>query len=351
LLAWFHKYHRDLPWRHDRDPYRIWVSEVMLQQTQVATVVRFFEPFLKAFPTISALASASEQDVLRRWEGLGYYRRARHLYQAARELAAEHRGKIPNDPELFSRLPGVGRYILGAVLSQAFGRRLPILETNSLRVLCRLFGRKADPRRGDLKRWLWQVEERLLPAPQVGDFNQALMELGALVCTARAPRCFVCPLTADCLARRRGWQESIPGRSSDKKSQLVNEACIVVRRGQRVLLVQRPEHGRWAGMWEFPHGPLDQKETHEAAAQRLLSDLTGLSADLGSELLTLRHAVMHYRITMVCFEAAYRSGHFSSACYQHARWLQPHKLGEYPVSAPQRRLAQRLVQPDQRNLF
>jgi A/G-specific adenine glycosylase len=349
LLAWFDQERRDLPWRRNRDPYRIWVSEVMLQQTQVATVVRYYEPFLKAFPTIAALAAASEQQVLRRWEGLGYYRRARHLHQAARQLVLEHQGNIADDPEIFGRLPGVGRYILGAVLSQAFDRRLPILEANSQRVLCRLFCRKGD--RGLLKRWLWQAAEGLLPARRVGDFNQALMELGALVCTPRAPRCSICPLRLDCLARRRGWQEAIPSPAPDKKSQLVNEAGLVVRRGQKVLLVQRPENGRWAGMWEFPHDSLQGKETHEAAAWRCLSELTGLSAALGPELMTLRHAVMHYRITLVCFEASYRGGRFSSAFYQQGRWLPPHQLWDYPISAPQRRLAQALVRPGQKSLF
>ena len=143
LLSWFDRNRRDLPWRNNRDPYAIWVSEVMLQQTQVATVLRYFEPFIRAFPTVKALAAATEQEVLRRWEGMGYYRRAQHLHQAARRLVAEHGGRIPNDPEVFGDLPGVGRYIRGAVLSQAFDCRLPILETNSRRVLCRLLGRKS----------------------------------------------------------------------------------------------------------------------------------------------------------------------------------------------------------------
>jgi A/G-specific adenine glycosylase len=351
LLTWFDRHRRDLPWRRNRDPYRMWVSEVMLQQTQAATVVRYFEPFLKAFPTIATLAAASEQQVLRRWEGLGYYRRARHLHQAARQLVRERQGKVPNDPEFFGQLPGVGPYILGAVLSQAFDRRLPILEANSQRVLCRLFGRKGDPRRGPLRRWLWQTAEALLPFQRVGDFNQGLMELGALVCTPRAPRCPICPLKADCLAHHRGGQEAIPSPASDKQSQLVNEAGIVVRRREKVLLVQRPQHGRWAGMWEFPHGPLEENETHETAAVRLLSELTGLQTVLGPELLTLRHTIMHYRITLVCFQARYRSGGFKSPFYQQAHWLPPDRLGQFPVSAPQRRLAQALLRPRQTNLF
>src|SRR5437764_753882 len=155
LLGWFDRHRRDLPWRRDRDPYRVWVSEVMLQQTQVATVVPYFERFLAAFPTLADLAAADEQDVLRLWEGLGYYRRARHLHRAARLLAAEHGGTLPDDPDVWRDLPGVGRYILGAVLSQAFDRRLPVVEANTVRVLCRLFGETGDPGSGEVRRRLW----------------------------------------------------------------------------------------------------------------------------------------------------------------------------------------------------
>src|SRR5262249_26591429 len=189
LLHWFGRHRRDLPWRRTRDPYAIWVSEVMLQQTQVATVIPFFERFCRSFPTLAALAAADEQDVLRHWEGLGYYRRARALHRAAQVLAAHHDGTFPNDPDIVRRLPGIGRYTLGAVLSQAFDRRLPILEANSLRVLCRLFGVRADPRSGPTRRLLWRLAEELLPPRRVGDFNQALMELAALVSSPSSPRC------------------------------------------------------------------------------------------------------------------------------------------------------------------
>src|SRR5947208_11956281 len=189
LLSWFDKNHRDLPWRRNRDPYAIWVSEVMLQQTQVATVIPYCERFLHSFPTVAALAAADEHDVLRHWEGLGYYRRARQLHQAARQIVADHHGRIPADPAAFAGLPGVGRYTLGAVLSQAFELRLPILEANSVRVLCRLIGLRDDPRTPAAQQRLWAAAEELLPVRHVGDFNQALMELGALVCTPAAPDC------------------------------------------------------------------------------------------------------------------------------------------------------------------
>jgi A/G-specific adenine glycosylase len=352
LLSWFDKARRDLPWRRDRDPYRIWVSEVMLQQTTVAAVVPYFERFLRAFPTLRDLAAAREQEVLRLWEGLGYYRRARDLHRAARRLTSSHGGVVPDDPAVLGELPGLGRYTLGAVLSQAFDRRMPVLEANSLRVLCRLFGRTDDPRRGPAQRWLWQVAEDLLPVRRVGDFNQALMELGALVCTPAAPRCGDCPLAADCVARRLGLQESIPAKAPPPAVTEVREAAAVVRRGPDVLLVQRPESApRWASMWEFPHGPLEEGESHEEAALRLARGM-GLDVALGPELLTLRHGVTRFRITMVCLEAEYVRGKFRSDFYRRGLWVAPARLAEYPVSAPQRRLAQVVLAPErQRSLF
>src|SRR5207253_2981976 len=202
LLDWFATHQRDLPWRRSRDPYRIWVSEIMLQQTQVATVVPYFERFVQAFTTLACLATAEEHDVLRRWEGLGYYRRARSLHLAARQLASEHGSMVPNDPEVLSELPGMGRYTVGAVLALAFDRPMPILEANSQRVLCRLFGRDEDPRKGTARRRLWELAKSLLPKRRVGDFNQALMELGALVCTPAAPKCSACPLADKCVAQQ-----------------------------------------------------------------------------------------------------------------------------------------------------
>jgi A/G-specific adenine glycosylase len=349
LLAWFGKHRRPLPWRQDRDPYRIWVSEVMLQQTQVATVVPFFERFVRTFPTLTALAEADEQDVLRHWEGLGYYRRARDLHHAARQLTG---GQVPDDPAVFGALPGVGRYIQGAVLSQAFERRLPILEANSLRFLCRFFGMQEDPRTGPAQRWLWAAAEQLLPARRVGDFNQALMEFGALVCTPTAPQCGSCPLAGRCTARRLGFQETIPLRPQPAPVVEVREAAVVVRRGGEVFLVQRPAAAsRWAGLWEFPHGPLEADETHEQGAARLLGQLTGLRACLGTEWLTLRHSVTRFRITLVCFRAEHQGGRFRSGFYQRGLWVEPARLPSFPVSAPQRRLARSLLETRQNLLF
>lgn len=352
LLAWFADNRRDLPWRRDRDPYRIWVSEVMLQQTTVTAVIPYFDRFLRSFPTVAHLAAADEQEVLRLWEGLGYYRRARDLHRAARLLVERHGGAFPDDAEALADLPGMGRYTRNAVLSQAFDRPLPILEANSRRVLCRLFGRTDDPRRGPAERWLWQVAEELLPPRQVGDFNQALMELGALVCAPTSPRCDACPLAADCVARKLGLQETIPAKPAAPAITEVREAAVVVYRGEQVLLVQRPETGRWASLWEFPHGPLTDTESPEQGAARLARELAGLEVALRSELMTIRHGVTRFRITLVCFEAEPTAGDFRSAFYRAGRWVAPAELSDYPVSAPQRRLAQSLVsEARQRRLF
>jgi len=344
LLAWFRRHRRPLPWRASRDPYPIWVSEVMLQQTQVATVIPYFKRFMQSFPTLPVLARATEQEVLRHWEGLGYYRRARDLHRSARLLLTEHRGRFPREPALLRGLPGFGRYTVAAVLSQAFDVRLPILEANSRRVLCRLFGARGDPRTTPVEKRLWRYAEELLPARHVGDFNQALMELGALVCTPAQPRCERCPLRAHCAAHRMGLVDKIPSRVRTPRIENLADVAIVVRRGRRVLLVQRPDTGRWAGLWEFPHGPPENGDNSQDGARRLLADLTGIRTEPAREIMKLRHSIMRFRISLVCLEAPYQGGRFRSAFYAKGRWVNLGNLQDYPVSAPQRRLARCLVE-------
>ncbi len=351
LLKWFARHRRELPWRRDRDPYRIWVSEVMLQQTQVATVIPYFERFLRRFPTLADLAAADEQEVLRLWEGLGYYRRARDLLRSAQRLQAEY-GEFPADADKLAGLPGLGQYTRNAVLSQAFDLRLPILEVNTQRVLSRLFGREEDPRQTQARRWLWQAAEALLPARRVGEFNQALMELGSLVCTANAPRCGECPLARRCSAFAQGRQEQIPARTPPPAITLVRESAVVVRRAGKVLLVQRPATGRWSSLWEFPHRPLQEGESHEQSAQQLTAELTGVQARLGPEVLTIEHGITRYRITLVCFEAEYEGGEFRPGFYVQAAWADLASLADYPVSSPQRQLTRSLAESGrQRRLF
>jgi A/G-specific adenine glycosylase len=240
--------------------------------------------------------------------------------------------------------------MVGAVLSQAFDRRLPVVDGNCERVLCRLFGCREDPRSTAGRRWLWQVAEALLPSSRVGDFNQALMELGALVCTA-APRCSYCPLTDSCVARHSGLQQAIPARRPPPAIIAIHEVAIVVRRGRRVLLVQCPDGGRWAGMWEFPRCPLSPGESHERAARKLLRKHLGIKAKLGAELLSVRHTVTHHRIALLCFQADYRAGRFKPTFYRQARWVRSNEIHEYPLATPQRRIASALTEVTQRQLF
>jgi len=325
----------------------------MLQQTQVATVVPYFERFLAAYPDVASLAAAAEQDILRLWEGLGYYRRARDLHRAARLVVERHGGTLPADVDAVAALPGMGPYTRNAVLSQAFDLRLPILEANSQRVLSRLYGRRDDPRTTPARRWLWAAAEALLPERRAGDFNQALMELGALVCTPAGPACGRCPLSADCQAYASGAPEAFPARTPPPAPTDVFERAVVVRRDGRVLLVQRPATAtRWASLWEFPHTEADAVEEAGPAVVRLARDLVGLEVAAGPELAVLKHGVTRFRITLACHEADWVAGEFASSFYAAARWLTPAELAEHPVSAPQRRLANLLRRPGrQRRLF
>lgn len=343
LLEWFDREQRLLPWRENRDPYRIWVSEVMLQQTTVAAVIPYFERFLKRFPTVIALAQADEQDVLAHWSGLGYYRRARHLHISAQRIAQEYGGIFPRDPQAWAELPGVGRYILGAVLSQAFDAPLPIVEANSQRVLARLLAFPGDPRQGPGQRWIWQAAEALLDPQRPGDYNQALMELGATVCKPLQPRCDACPVAKVCLARQTGAQDRIPPAKERPTITRVHEVAVVIQRGSRVLLCQRgPQASRWANMWEFPHAEITTAEDRVLSTNAIASQLTGLTVRGGIPLLTIRHTVTRFQIEMACMLAEYQSGTFTSQLYTEALWLSPDELSNYPTSSPQRRLIQHL---------
>jgi A/G-specific adenine glycosylase len=339
LLTWFDRNQRELPWRTNRDPYRIWVSEAMLQQTTVAAVVPYFDRFVAAFPNVQSLAAAEEADVLRLWEGLGYYRRARHLHATARRIVAEHGGRFPDDPVAWADFPGVGRYMVGAILSQAFDRQLPIVEANSLRVLARLFGYEGDPRVGDGKAWVWLAAEAVLPRSRVGDFNQAIMELGALVCSPREPDCGRCPLAMSCIARRTGRLEAIPPPKPARSIERVREVAVAIRSGGKYLVARRPaDSKRWADLWEFPHAEWPDGEELETAAVRVARELTGLSVRLGGELATIRHSVTRFTIAMTGVSVERIRGRERATFHAELRWVAPADLAELPTSSPQRRL-------------
>ena len=343
LREWFKQHHRPMPWRSDRDPYKIWVSEVMLQQTTVAAVRPYFERFIEAFPTVRQLAEADEQSVLKLWSGLGYYRRARHLHQAAQQLVEQFGDTLPDDPEIWKKLPGVGRYILGAVLSQAFDRRLPIVEANTLRLLSRYFAYADDPRTTTGQKWLWQAAESLLPNSEIGEFNQAMMELGSLICTPKQPKCEACPIAKKCEAKKLGLQSTIPLAKVPKLKILVREIALVIEHRGKLLFARRAASAkRWASMWEFPHGEWPANEEMDSAAQRLALELTGLSIEVQGELMTIKHGVTHYTITMHCLKVKKIGGRLCSKMYEEMEWLSAQSLTDYPVSSPQRKLIEAL---------
>ncbi|MCE9548379.1 MAG: A/G-specific adenine glycosylase, partial [Planctomycetia bacterium] len=305
LRTWFRRAARPLPWRQNRDPYRVWLSEIMLQQTQVRTVEAYFERFVAALPTIDSLAAADVERVLRLWEGLGYYRRARQLHRAAGQIVRDHGGRFPEDVAAVRRLPGIGRYTAGAILSISFDQAQPIVEANTLRLYARLLAYRGDPTRAAGQQLLWRFAAAILPQRHAGEFNQALMELGSLVCLPRAPRCNECPLRSLCPTAAAGLQEVIPPRQTKAAPTEVSEAAVVVRRRGRVLMLRRDGAERWSGLWDFPRFPL--AAVNDAAVRRELAgkvlEMCDVKIAAAEPLTTIRHSVTRYRITLKCFVA------------------------------------------------
>jgi A/G-specific adenine glycosylase len=346
LLAWYGEAKRYLPWRADRDPYRILVSEAMLVQTTVAAVVPYFERFLRAFPDFEALARADEDEVVKAWEGLGYYRRARQLHAAARQVVERHGGAMPDDPAAVLALPGVGRYMAGAILSQAFDRPEPILEANSQRVLARLLAWDGDLRAGATKSRLWEAAARLVPPQEAGEFNQGLMELGALVCTPRSPRCLVCPLSNQCEAKRLGLQDEIPKVGPRPAPLAVSEACAVVAAGGKVLMIRRRPPGLWAGFWEFPTihkggaDPAGRSFGEPVDPAEGVERLTRIRIRLGDLATTLTFGVTKHRVTLDVYRAtATPAEPTPGPGFSEARWIEPGELSDLTLSSASRRVA------------
>jgi len=348
LLAWFDREGRDLPWRTSSDPYRIWVSEIMLQQTQVSTVIPYFERFIVSFPSVVALAAANESDVLRHWEGLGYYRRARQLYAAAQVVAAEHGGLVPREFEAVRGLPGIGRYTAGAIVSLAFDQPIAILEANTVRLWSRLIAYAGPTDSPAGQKLLWQAAQAALPSKGAGRFNSALMDLGSLVCTPKMPRCGECPLRSVCESFRTGRQQAIPVPKVRPASEAVHEAAVVVWRRGRVLLLRRSAAERWAGLWDFPRFQTARgsaaKIKQQVAGQIL--KLTGQGVEIGRKLTTIKHGVTRFRITLDCYEARCRGRAKQSAA--EIAWLKPAELEGYPLSMTGRKLARLLLEPSSR---
>lgn len=296
LLAWYRKNKRDLPWRRTDDPYRILVSEIMLQQTQVDTVIPYYHRFLLTFPTLTKLAKAPEKKVLKLWEGLGYYSRARNLHRAVKEIQLKFKGKVPETLEELESLPGIGRYTAGAVASIAFGLRAPILDGNVKRVLCRLFAIEEDPSKTKVKNQLWELAGTLVPVKSPGDFNQSLMEFGATICTPRNPLCGVCPLKLTCNALALNIQLDLPRISSAKPIPKIRMRVAVIKSGKGLLMGPRPNDGLLAGMWAFPEFEW-KKLPKEKNLRKKIERTLKLKINPGHPLEPVVHVYSHRRIT------------------------------------------------------
>jgi A/G-specific adenine glycosylase len=346
LIAWYHESGRDLPWRREISPYRVLISEMMLVQTTVAAVVPYFDRFLRRFPDARTLADAEEGEVLKAWEGLGYYRRARQLHAAARVIVSRHGGEIPGDPEAVRALPGVGRYMAGAILSFAFDRPEPIVEANSQRVLARLLAERNALKASATQARLWAFAGRLVPKEGAASFNQGLMDLGALICTPKAPGCLVCPLGAFCEARRLGLQDEIPVVTPKPPPLEVIEACALVVKDGRYLVVQRNDGGLWSKFWEFPTVNLEGADpAGRSLGERLelaegVERLTGIRVRTGPEIKRLKYTVTRHRVELRAHAAEALSGEpRPGPGLSDVRWAAPDEIDRLTLGSASRRLA------------
>ncbi len=330
LLKWFEKYQRDLPWRKTSDPYAIWVSEIMLQQTQVSKVLEYYDPFLKQFPTIQSLAAADLQTVLKVWEKMGYYARARNLHKAARFIVAQLNGKMPSDYERLRDLPGVGGYVAAAVSSIAFNKPHAVVDGNVKRVLARLF-LFADPVNKSGTNPAFQNQaQMLLSRTHPGQYNQAMMELGAMVCRPKNPLCITCPVKKYCLSYEKGLQNEFPKRLQRKRVPEYHIATGVIQKNNRLLITLRKAEGLLGGLWEFPGGKLKDGETAETACIREIREEVNLEIKIIHRFRTVRHAYTHFKIKMDVFLCTYGSGEIALNGPADYRWISIDQIDQFP---------------------
>ena len=348
LLRWYEVNARPLPWRLTSDPYRIWISEVMLQQTTVAAVIPYFERWFAVFPTVKALAEATEQDVLRQWEGLGYYSRAKNLKKAAEKIVSEFEGDFPSDPEQLQSLPGIGQYTAGAIASFAFDRAAPIVEANTERLYARLIAYEQSLQNAAGKRTLWTVAEELVPSREPGLFNQAVMELGSQVCRIVDPECSDCPIRTCCEAFAGGLVDKIPLAKTRPKVTERTEVAVVARSGDAILIRQRTESEQWAGLWDLPRIEAPRTATTTAFTTGRQPVLPGLfpevedaaatyfgqKATVTHTLADFRYGITRYRVRLLCFEVTVAQR--TDPPDERVAWI--NEPDAYPLARPARRV-------------
>lgn len=354
LADWHDPSQRALPWRHadagERDPYSVWISEIMAQQTRLETVVDYFERWMARFPTVQALAAADQQEVLKLWEGLGYYARARNLHRAAQIVVKEHGGQLPNQREALLRLPGIGEYTVGAILSMAFGQAEPVLDGNVKRVLSRLADVEEPIDESATVRRLWAMADKLVHAAAegaAGAVNEAVMELGATICTPQSPRCLICPIADACQARQQGTQHLRPVKSARRKTPHYDVAAGLIWQGEpgasALLIAQRPQDGMLGGLWEFPGGKLDDTdEDLQACLRREIMEELAVEIRVLEKLTVVQHAYTHFRITLHAFHARHQRGEPQALGCDDWRWVQPEQLDEFPFPVTDQKIIRAL---------
>jgi A/G-specific adenine glycosylase len=342
LLDWYDDNKRSMPWRETDDPYRIWVSEIMLQQTRVDTVRDYYPRFLEAFPTVEALAAADRDEVLKYWEGLGFYARARHLHEAAQTVVDEHDGTVPTTMDAIRDLKGIGPYTAAAVLSIAHDQPHAVLDGNVTRVLSRVFAVEEDATTSTAQRELRRLANDLLDSERAGDFNQAMMELGALVCTPSTPLCDRCPLQNVCRAHEAGTEDDYPITPESEPVPHHDIAVGLVFDDDQLLIQRRPDEGLLGGLWEFPGGKQEEDESMEAACRRELKEELGIEVAVEDLFYTLSHAYSHFKITLHAFRCHIDNGTPEAREDQPFTWVGLDELDEYAFPRANRRLIEEL---------
>ena len=348
LLNWYSHQGRDLPWRRTRDPYAIWVSEIMLQQTQVKTVMPYYERWLEKFPTVQDLATAPQQTVLKLWEGLGYYARARNLHVAAQQVVSEFDGVFPRDLEKAIALKGIGRTTAGGILSAAFNQPVAILDGNVKRVLARLVAFPVPPNKG--LNQLWRLSEQVLDPQHPRDFNQAFMDLGATLCTRHNPACLLCPWQSHCAAYNQNAASDYPMTEAKKPVPHKHIGVAVITDAQgKILIDRRKQEGLLGGLWEFPGGKIEPDESVEDCVKREIKEELGIEIEVGSRLITIDHAYTHFKVTLNVFNCTHLSGDPQPLESDEVKWVTLDDIDEYPFPKANSQIIDALKQQAGRN--
>lgn len=341
LLDWFRREQRDLPWRRNYEPYQVWISEIMLQQTQVATVLPYFERWMAALPTVQAVAEAEEELLLKLWEGLGYYSRARNIQKAARLMMEKHGGRLPTNVKDLLALPGVGPYTAGAIASIAFEQDEALVDGNVIRVLARWSGYEGNTRKN--VSYFWDLARSLLPLGSARDFNQGLMELGALICTPKNPNCEGCPLASGCVAAQKGLQDRLPNRGPSKEKVRIKVVIGVMHKDGSVFIQKRGDSGLMAGLWEFPGGKVEDGEALEAALIREFREELRVNIGNLRYLMNIKHAYTKYLVDLHCFAVDFAGGELTLNSAVEGKWVKMAELSHFPFPAANVKLIKQLV--------